>query len=327
MSKEITIFDNIKKDIVNLGDEFQMMLPSHIDKDKFVMTVVTAIQRNPDLMDRQINKPSLYMACMEAAQDGLIPNGKEAALVIFNTNIGTKAKPDWVKKVQYMPMIQGLRKLVDRSGLIKKWTVQVVKEHDQFKYELGDNEFIRHKPASGSRGRTTHAYSIAHLRSGEISREVMDLQQLEEVRKKSKNADNAVWTYNKDEMYRKTVGHRHYKTLPSSAEIDQFMQRWESGFDLDNNGQPEPRIINDDDFPEDEIQPQDNAEPEAQAPVEGDILPVADDEIIGLINGCDSMDVLTDMLRDVNKIPDFQQKKAAHKAWMKRKSELEVATA
>ena len=130
-NKELTIFNNIKKDIANLGDELQMMLPSHIDKDKFVMTVVTAIQKNTDLMDEQVNKPSLYMACMESAQDGLIPNGKEAALVIFNTNIGTQAKPEWIKKVQYMPMIQGLRKLVERSGLIKKWTVQIVKEKDQ----------------------------------------------------------------------------------------------------------------------------------------------------------------------------------------------------
>ena len=317
-SKEISIFDNIKTDIAKLGDEFEMMLPSHIDKDKFVMTVVTAIQRNKDLMAPEIDKPSLYMSCMESAQDGLIPNGKEAALVTFNTNIGTKRQPKYIKKVQYMPMIQGLRKLVERSGQIKKWTIQVVKEGDLFEYELGDNEFIKHVPGK-KRGKTTHAYSIAHLRSGEISREVMDIDQLNDIRTRSKNATNAIWNLNTDEMHRKTVGHRHYKQLPSSPDIDQFMQRWEGDFDLDRD--PEPRIINEDNIPEEDI----SQDPDDDAPpVEGDIIVSGENEVVSLIEGCSDMEVLTDLLRDVNNIKDFQQQKEAHKAWMKRKSELEV---
>ena len=63
--------------------EFAMVLPSHISPDKFQRTVLTAVQGNPDLI--KADRRSLLTACMKAAQDALLPDGREAAIVTFNT--------------------------------------------------------------------------------------------------------------------------------------------------------------------------------------------------------------------------------------------------
>jgi recombination protein RecT len=63
--------------------DIQMALPAHITPDKFQRTVLTAAAQNPDLL--KADRQSLILACYKAAQDGLLPDGREAALVTFNT--------------------------------------------------------------------------------------------------------------------------------------------------------------------------------------------------------------------------------------------------
>jgi len=319
MSNAVTVFDRIKTDINHMGGDFKMMLPGHIDSDRFVMTVVTAITKNPDLYNNETDKPSLYMACMECAQDGLAPDGREAVLNIFNTNIGTKQNPKWIKKVQYMPMIQGLRKLAQQSGQVKKWTVQIVRQNDEFDYAFGDDEYIKHRPAKTNRGNITHAYSIAHLATGEISREIMDVGELEAVRSCSKNAQNAIWTKNVAEMYRKTVARRHYKSLPKSPEVTQFMDRFDRNWDYGNRD-----IETNDEY----IAPADSV-PDTDIPEPGndpEIIPGEDsaNSLHSIIRSCKDMEQLQDCLRDLNQIKDLETKKAAHKVWMEQKTKLEA---
>lgn len=242
MSNALQAIDSIKTEVRGLGPEFKALLPSHISEEKFIQTCMMAIQKNQDLAHPDVDKPSLFLACAEAASDGLIPNGKEAALVIFNTNVGTREKKRYIKKVQYMPMIGGMKKLVRNSGTIKKWTINVVKENDYYEYELGDNERIVHRPTLKNRGATVAAYSIAVLTNGEVSRVWMDLEDLEAVRKTSKNAEEIIWKKHRDEMYKKTVARRHYKDLEHSPELDRYMDRWDKDFE----------IVDEDDVPDDD---------------------------------------------------------------------------
>ena len=37
-----------------------------------------------------------------------LPNGKEAALVVYNTKVKRNGTDVWIKAVQYMPMIAGI---------------------------------------------------------------------------------------------------------------------------------------------------------------------------------------------------------------------------
>jgi recombination protein RecT len=173
---------------------------------------MTAVQNNPVLLSK--DRKSLFLSAVKCASDGLLPDGREAALVPYKD------------QVQYLPMVAGIRKKVRNSGEITTWDVHAVHENDQFDYELGDAPHIRHKPALANRGKLIAVYSVATLKGGEISRDVMNVEEVEKIRAKSK-ASNSPWGdpafYG--EMAKKTVAKRHSKTLPMSTDLDDLMRR------------------------------------------------------------------------------------------------------
>lgn len=234
-TKEIRPIDDVRHTLSKMQDQFKMALPPQVPVDRFVRITLTAIQQNPDLL--AANRATLYGACMKCAQDGLLPDGREATLQVYNVNIAGKNQPaKYEKQAQYMPMTEGLMKKVRNSGEIANWSIQVVKENDSFEYELGDNERIIHKPARKDRGPTVGAYSIVTFKTGEKSREWMDIDQLNAIRARSKQPDSGPWKTDTDEMNRKTVARRHYKRLPKSTDLDGFMQKIDDLYDFDQQG-------------------------------------------------------------------------------------------
>ena len=200
--------------------QFSAALPKHIPQERFARVIMTAVQLNPDLLT--CNRQSLWNAAMRAASDGLLPDGREGALVPYKG------------QVQWMPMIGGLRKKVRNSKELSDWHAQVVHAKDDFEYELGDDPFIRHKPyqGEGDAGPVIAAYSVATFRgSGDKSREVMTRAQLDKVRKSSK-ASKGPWFDWYEEMCRKTVARRHAKILPMSTDLDDLMRRDDELYDL-----------------------------------------------------------------------------------------------
>src|SRR5271170_7688988 len=67
-------------------DEFAKGLPSHIPAERFTRVVLTAVAQNPRLL--KADRASLFTACMRAATDGLLPDGRDGALVTYSTKIG-----------------------------------------------------------------------------------------------------------------------------------------------------------------------------------------------------------------------------------------------
>jgi len=215
MSNEITPMEAMRGTLVKMQPEFAAALPPQIPVEKFIRTTLTAVQMNPDLL--QADRRSLLGACMKAAQDGLLLDGREAAPVIFNTKDG--------KKVQYMPMVGGILKKIRNSGELASISAQVVYDKDDFKYELGDNESITHKPFLGEdRGNQIAVYAVAKTKDGAIYREVMSVADVEKVRASSKAGKFGPWVEWWDEMAKKTVIRRMAKRLPSSADVDQVFE-------------------------------------------------------------------------------------------------------
>jgi recombination protein RecT len=170
---------------------------------------------NPELLGA--DRRSLLGACMKAAQDGLMLDGREAAPVIFRTKEGPK--------VQYMPMVGGILKKIRNSGELASISAQVVYDKDHFEYELGDNEQIIHKPfLSSDRGQPIACYAIAKTKDGAIYREVMSVADVEKVRNSSRAAQSGPWVQWWDEMAKKTVIRRIAKRLPSSADVDSLFE-------------------------------------------------------------------------------------------------------
>lgn len=196
-------------------------LPGHISVDRFKRTVVTAINQNPDLA--RADRRSLFTACVRAAQDGLLPDGRDAALVVYNTK--NKKTGQFDKLVQYLPMVQGIIRRMRNSGELASIVAYVVHEKDEFVYQLGDDPKIVHNPALLDRGKPIGVYAVARLTNGEVQREVMSVADVEKVRAVSRSKDKGPWVDWWEEMARKTVIRRLSKRLPNSSDIDEMMRR------------------------------------------------------------------------------------------------------
>lgn len=207
------------------GPQIQMALPAHMQSqagiDRFKRIVITSINQNPELWTA--DRRSLFTSCVACAQDGLMPDGRDAALVIFNTK--NKATDQWDKKVQYMPMISGIRKRMRNSGDVLSAVAEVVYENDRFDYRLGDEPYIEHKPALSDRGKRLGAYAIIKLKNGEVLREYMDVDELDQVKAVSKSGDKGPWGKWWGEMARKTVLRRCAKSAPTSSEDERVLSR------------------------------------------------------------------------------------------------------
>jgi recombination protein RecT len=230
----------IRDDLVRMASEFKAALPSHIPEERFRRVAITAIQRNPDLV--MADRKSLFGACMMSAQDGLLPDGREAALVIFKTKVKVGGVETWVPMVQYMPMISGIRKKVLQSGEIATLNSRVVRDCDHFKVVYGDEERIEHEPNLYEQGEIIAAYAIATHKDGTKSRDVMTVAEIEQVRLCSKSGTSGPWRDWYSEMARKTVIRRLAKSLPLSTELDEFMRRDDNLYDLDKGTQQPAKI-------------------------------------------------------------------------------------
>jgi recombination protein RecT len=190
----------VRTAIENMAPQFKAALPSHVPVERFVRTTLTAVQTNPQLM--QADRRTLFAAATKAAQMGLMPDGREGAIVTFKD------------QAQWMPMVAGIMKLVRNSGEISTWSVQAVYENDSFDFCLGDDEHITHKPTLASRGKMIAVYSIVTMKDGEKSREVMSVEDVEAIRRRSRSGQSGPWVTDFAEMAKKTVVHRHRRCDP-----------------------------------------------------------------------------------------------------------------
>jgi recombination protein RecT len=198
--------------------EIAKALPAGIEPDRFIRTTVTAVQMNPALLDA--DRRSLLAACMKSAQDGLLPDGREAVLNIYNTKVKENGQEFWVQMVQYLPMVRGLLKVARNSGEVAHIDAAAVYERDEFIFERGDESKLIHRPYLGGEdpGPVIAAYCIAKLSNGEIHREVMSRRDIEKVREASKASNGPGWTKWYDQFAIKSVIKRATKLLPSSSD-------------------------------------------------------------------------------------------------------------
>lgn len=193
-------------------------LPPHISVEKFRSVALSALTNNKKLTT--VDRNSFFIACKNAAQDGLLPDGREGAIIPYGNT------------AQWQPMVAGIKKLVRNSGEITSWIIEEVKENDEFDYGLGDSPFIKHKPALSNRGNSIAFYSVATLKSGEKSIAFMNKEDIEVVRKKCSNPKSDAWDKWYDEMGKKTIAKRHAKNLPMSTDLARVIDRVDQMYDF-----------------------------------------------------------------------------------------------
>lgn len=209
----------VENNLKLMSERLVSALPSTITIRQFITTVLTACTIEPKLL--ACDRHSLFLACMKCARDGLLPDGREAALVPFN-----ESQDDGPSKkvVTYIPMYGGLLKKVRNSGELASLSANAVYASDVFEYELGDNERIVHKPSMGEkRGAIVAAYAIAKTKSGGIYRRVINAEDAKLLKAFSK-AKKGPWSGQfESEMWIKSAIRRLAKILPQSTDLNSYL--------------------------------------------------------------------------------------------------------
>lgn len=214
-----------------MREQIKMALPPHISVDKFIRVVTTAISNDPKLMEA--DRRSLYNAAMKAASDGLIPDGKLAALVVFSTNVGTKDRPVWEKQVQYMPMVAGILQKIRNSGELATITSLLVYKNEKFRYWIDKKgENIEHEPLIfGEKGDPIGVYAMAETKDGAVYFEVMSKEQVMAIRSVAKT--KFIWDGPfGEEKWKVACIRRLSKRLPMSTDLEQVIQRGDDDIEL-----------------------------------------------------------------------------------------------
>ena len=213
MTSSITPLVAMQGTLEKMADKFTEALPKQMDVNKFISVAKLTLNKNPKLV--QADKNSLMQTFMRAAQDGLYLDGKEAAAVQYGNS------------VQYIPMVEGIIKVLHNSGLIKTICAEVVYENDLFDYELGTKPQLTHKPLIvGDRGKPICVYAIAVTTNGGEYMELMNMSEIEKCRAVSRGSSSphSPWVKWFDQMAKKTVIHRIAKRLPKNDAINSVVR-------------------------------------------------------------------------------------------------------
>lgn len=194
--------------------EIARALPKHLTPDRMTRIALTEFRKNPKLAE--CNPLSVFAAVIQASQLGLEPGMLGQCYLI-----------PYGKECQLIPGYQGLLELVRRSGKVKRIEAQVVYERDRFAYRTGLTVHLDHEPfLDGDRGEPRLCYAVAEFADGGHHVEVMSRAQIEAIRDRGSNSQNAKrygkktpWDTDTDEMWRKTVLRRICKALPKSIEL------------------------------------------------------------------------------------------------------------
>jgi recombination protein RecT len=208
-------------------DQFKHALPSHITPEQFVAVLTRAAMANNDLV--LADRISFFEAALAAAIDGLMPDGKEGAMVIYNTKIKVGGKEEWIKKVQWLPMIRGILTKLYNTGQVKSATVGIVYQGDEFRsWTDDDGEHLFHEEADDADRDMSvirRYYAAVYMKDGGRFVETMRVKDIEKIRNSSKSKDRGPWVDWFEEMAKKSVFKRLAKRLPVSREIAQVISR------------------------------------------------------------------------------------------------------
>lgn len=209
-------------EIEQLKPEITAVLPVAVSFDRFRVIVMMAVRTKPEILD--CHGPSVVTACLKSAYDGLMPDGRQAAIIPSNNKVTEGGRTFWRKEARYGSMAAGLRMQIIKGGKVDDVKTEIVYANEvtsgRFKYRPASTEPIIHDAIviDSERGPAVGAYSVAFLSNGRVTAEYMTERQILDVRDESQSGP--VWKGKFDkEMWRKTTLRRHRKSLPGCNDI------------------------------------------------------------------------------------------------------------
>jgi recombination protein RecT len=230
---KVTPMAEVCNALVSMKPDFEEALKgSGVSVDRFVQVGKQALQMHRDIAKLlSADRKSLYLSFRKAASDGLMIDGREAALVVFGT------------EATYMPMTQGLVKLARNSGEIANIEANVVYSKDKFTYIMGQDQAPRHEADwfGDDRGEPVGAWALVTLASGEKIPAMLSKNKIMRIASKSKNAgqydckNGFAW----EEWWKKTAVKNVLKYAPRSTALDEALQHDNEVSPIDVTPEPE----------------------------------------------------------------------------------------
>lgn len=192
------------------------VMPKQMNPERMFQLAVSCYNQTPDLA---YCSPQSVLSClMKCSALGLEPSavdGLGRAYIIPRNNKRTGGK-----EATLIVGYRGFLDLARRSGQIKDISARVVREGDEFEYEYGLTECLRHVPSTEpiEERPITHVYMVAHFTDGGHYIDVMSKAEVDEIRKRSLASNSGPWVTDYAQMARKTVIRRAFPYLPVSIE-------------------------------------------------------------------------------------------------------------
>lgn len=220
-SADLVLGDALYRWLEERSGYFERALPSHLEKQAptFALTAMTTIRKSDALM--RCDKDTLLTALIQAAHFGLLPDGKQAALVPYG------------KEARFMPMVEGLTDLMYRSGAVLSVRRGLIRANDDWDItpSAPPPADFRFRPdlLSDERGDPVLAYAFCWMRGGGRSEVItFNRSEVEKHRDRfskaynqavSKNKTNSTWHEHFDAMWVKTCVRMLAKEVPTSPEM------------------------------------------------------------------------------------------------------------
>jgi len=196
-------------------------LPRHLTPDRFIRVAVTTMNRTPKLA--QCDQASFFNALLTLSQLGLEPDGRRAHLIPFEN------KKKGIVECQLIVDYKGLVELLDNTGLVSYIHADVVCESDIFLYDKG--EIRQHSiDFTKPRGKVYAVYALIRFKDGTEKCEVMNREEVEAIRKRSRAGESGPWVTDWNEMAKKTVFRRASKWVKLSPEQRDIIERDDTQF-------------------------------------------------------------------------------------------------
>lgn len=194
--------------------EFARAIPTAMTPERFARIGLTAINSSPNLL--KCTSTSLMAGLMQAAALGLEPNTplQQCWLLPFENRSASRFD------VQFILGYRGILTLALRSPSILDVQAREVYAADDFEYELGLNEKLRHVPVFEDQtiDDVVVYYGIVRYQGGGHYWRLVKPSTIEEHRKRSKSPDSPAWKNDKLPMALKTVIRIMAPYMPLSPE-------------------------------------------------------------------------------------------------------------
>jgi len=189
------------------------------NKERFERVALACILKSPkigEVLKTDIGKVSLANAFLTCAQLNIEPDGRLAHIIPYGST------------VQFQIDYKGIVELVHRSGLVSKIHADRVCENDIFEYDKG--EITKHRiDWKKSRGNAYAYYVEITFKDGTIANRVMQKEDIDAIRRRSKTSDNGPWKTDYDEMAKKTVFKNLSKWVSLTPELKDAVEKDNEG--------------------------------------------------------------------------------------------------